>query len=282
MILGRWPSVLLFLAAAGLAVAGAAPHASARPRRPAARRQAGPDLAKLRADLESGDRGRILSALDAIAAWPNLARETAPLVNALLLRGASADACQRAIEVAGALAQPSSSLAIAPYVRHRIAALRRAAARALVRTGGPAAVQALRRALSSPDPTVRSLAAGELGALGALEALPDLFHALDHRVEEAAVSIGELCRPNECDRFEGYLGKVSFTAMTRGFDKIVFRAEADMPDAAKIRVVGRVRALGTPAAAHYLASVRSRWPRSWSPRVRRALDQAVHALGGGS
>ena len=85
--------------------------------------------------------------------------------------------------------------------------LRRAAVKALLKTKGPAAVKALRHALSDSDPMVRGIAATGLGTLKAKDAVPDLFVALDRKIAEAAASIGQLCAPSECEQLAGKLGR---------------------------------------------------------------------------
>ncbi len=136
--------------------------------------------------------------------------------------GASVKVLVRAIDVCGALKQQSSSAPIAPYFRHRTPDVRRAAVKALLKTRGPVAVKALRAALRSPDAQVRGISASGLGALGAKEALPDLFNALGHNVGEAAGSIGQLCSKKECEKFANLLGKHAFDIMTSGFDQNPF------------------------------------------------------------
>src|SRR3954465_2387 len=122
--------------------------------------------------LESGDEARALAALDEIELAGD--KRAAPLIDALLARGASSKLLVRAMGVAGALGKESSSAALAPYVKHRAAEVRRAAAQGLAPTKGGVAVQTLRDALRSNDAALRGTAAEGLGALGAKEAVPDL------------------------------------------------------------------------------------------------------------
>lgn len=238
------------------------------------------DVQKLKADLESGDADRIATALDAAAKAGDSA--AAPLVEALLHRGASAEVTVKALETLGALKQSSSSPAIAPYVQHRVPVVRRAATKALGKTKGAEAIKALRAALRSGDAQVRGIAAGNLGALGAKDALGDLFTALAHNVGEAAAAIGQLCEPKDCEKFAELTGKHPFDVMSSGFDQILFRAEKEMAEEQKIRIVGRLRELGTKEAGKYLADVKGRWPETWSKRVKQAIDAAVKATGGSS
>ena len=232
------------------------------------------DTKKVAADLASGDSSRIAAALAEL-----IAAAAAPAVEALLAKGSSTELTVKALEAAGALKQSSSSAKVAPYVRHRSESVRRAAAKALVKTKGPAAVSTLRHALRSRDAQVRGVAATGLGTLGAKEALPDLFKALAHSVPEAASSIGQLCEPSDCDKFAALTGKHQFDIMSSGFDQILFRPEKEVSDDQKIKVVGRLRELGTKEAGKYLAEVKGRWPEGWSKRVKQALEAAVKATG---
>jgi hypothetical protein len=109
----------------------------------------------------------------------------------------------------------------------------------------------------------------------------ELFVALDHRVGEAAASIGQLCVPEECDRLAGELGKLQFDVVTGGLDQVLFRPPTEINDDEKVKVIGRVRELGTKEANKFLHDVQTRWPKGWSPRVKQAIDQGVLATGGG-
>ncbi len=127
---------------------------------------------------------------------------------------------------------------------------------------------------------MRGLSATALGAMKAKEAVPELFVALDHRVEEAAASIGELCDPADCERLAGKLGSVPFDVMTGGLDQVLLRLPKDVDDETKIKIVGLVRELGTGEANEFLKDVQIKWPARSSPRVKQAIDQAVIATTG--
>lgn len=205
--------------------------------------------------------------------------EAAPVVSEVLAGGSSPKVLEEAMKTAGKLKAESLSAALAPYVQHRSEELRRAAARTLVRTRGPAATSALVLALRSGDAAVRGTAATGLGTLGAKEALPDLFRAFDHGVAEAGASIGQLCAPEECTRFEERTGKVAFDIMATGFDQILFRPASEVTDDDKLRLVGRLREIGTPDVGKFLADVGERWPKEWSKKVKQAIDAAARAVG---
>jgi hypothetical protein len=238
------------------------------------------DVAKLKKDLESGDKARIESALTAITEAGDAAAASA--VEAFLKKGANADLLVKALGAAAAMKQTSSSAAIAPYVKHRTADVRHAATKALLKTKGPDAVKALKQGLRSSDAVVRGLSATGLGSMGAKDALDDLFNALAHHVNEAAGAIGQLCSPESCEKFAKLTGKHAFDVMATGFDQILFRAEKDMPEDQKIKIIGRCRELGTKESGKYMVDVQSRWPKEWSKKVKQAIDAAVKATGGSS
>jgi HEAT repeat protein len=232
-------------------------------------------------DLKSGDTGKIRAALDEI----RLAGKTnggryAPQIAELLAKGLTLDLTSAAIDTLGDLESEATSASIAPYAHHRTPKVRQAAIRALAKTKGKAAVTTLRAALSDSDPMVRGLAATSLGSLKAKEAVPDLFNALDHKVNEAAVSVGQLCGPAECENLASRVGKVPFDVVTSGLDQALFRS--DLGEDNKIKIIGRLRELGTQEANRFLRDVTKRMVKEASPRLKQALEQAVAATGGGT
>ena len=224
--------------------------------------------------LESGDEARALGALDEIEQAAD--RRAAPLVEALLGRGASSKLLLRAIAVAGVLGAPSSSSALAPYVKHRSPEVRKAAAQGLARTKGSVAINALREALRGNDAALRSTAAEGLGTLGAKEAVPDLFVVLPKEVPEAAAAIGALCRGDECKRFVGLLGKLPFDVMESGFLPLLLRTDADAPDAAKLQLIEQLRRMATQKASALLSTALASYPANGNPKIRTAIDAAIH------
>lgn len=233
------------------------------------------------ADLKSGDAGKIRSALDEV----RLAGKTAgapfvaPIV-ALLEKGVTPQLAQAAIDTLGDLEAQPSSPAIAEYMQFRDVRVRQAAVKALAKTKGPAAVRALVKGLSDQDPMVRGVAANALGQMKAKAAVPDLFLALDHRVNEAATSIGMLCDAADCEKLGARIGKIPFDVVSSGVEQALFRS--DVGDDTKIKLVGRIRELGTQEANKFLRATTKKWPAKGSPRIKQALDQAVQATGGGS
>lgn len=230
--------------------------------------------------LKSSDLGQIKSALDDVRMSARGGAAAVPLIVDRLKTGLPTDLTKSAIETLGDTGNEGASEVLSWYSRQRNLDLRRAAIDALGKTRGPIAIKALRGALSDQDPTVRGLSATALGGMKATEAVPDLFVALDHRVEEAAASIGELCEPADCERLASKLGSVPFDVMTGGLDQVLLRPPKEVDDETKIKILGRIRELGTAEANQFLKDVQLKWPARTSPRVKQTIDQAVIATSG--
>lgn len=230
--------------------------------------------------LASKDPSAVAEGLALAKAGGAAAAAVAAPIEDLLRRGASQAVTKAAIEALGAIGSTSSSAVLRSYLRHRAPEVRRSAVRALGSTKGPEAVAAFKEGLRMDDGMVRGFSATGLGNLGAGDALGDLFLALDHNVTEAAAAIGQLCAPADCEKFAGKTGKIGFDVMTSGFDPILFRTPS-LPEEALIKLVGRLRELGTPEAARYLADVKERWPAGGSRKVKQALESAVTSIPGG-
>ncbi len=260
-----------------LALAVVPAGANGQPRK----KPAGPAAAALPRDtikrLKSGDQAQVKSALDDVRMSAKDGAAAVPAVAELLKQGLPRALTITAIETLGDTENEGASEALGWYARHRDPGIRRAAVTALGRTRGPAAAKTLRAALSDPDPAVRGLSATGLGSLKARDAVPDLFAALGHKVNEAAASIGQLCAGPECDQLAGKLGSVPFDVVTSGLDQVLFRGGADVDDDLKVKIVGRVRELGTAEANHFLRDVQGKWGPTGSARVKQAIDQAVLA-----
>ncbi|MET0793367.1 MAG: HEAT repeat domain-containing protein [Polyangiaceae bacterium] len=224
--------------------------------------------------LESGDEARALAALDEVELAAD--KRAAPLIDALLARGASRTLLLRAMGVAGVLGKEASSSALAPYVKHRAPDVQLAAVQALAHTKGSIAVQALREALRGSVPALRGAAARGLGALGAKEAVPDLFVVLPKEVPEAAGAIGVLCSAEECRRFVGLLGKLPFDVMESGFLPLLLRTGTDVPNGVKLQLIEQLRRMATQKANALLSTALATYPENGEPKIRSAIDAALH------
>ena len=250
-------------------------------KKPATAAPAPIDVKPIVTKLKTGDETKIKEALDEARLAGPTGAAAAPAVAEVLTRGLSLPLTQSAIETLGDLESDAGSPALSQYASHRNAKVRRAAVKALTRTKGAAASTALKRSLSDSDAVVRGTAASGLGALKAKDAVAELFIALDHRVNEAAVSIGQLCTVEQCEQLAGKLGKIPFDVVTGGLDQVLFRPAADVSDDAKVKIIGRIREQGTIEGNKFLKDVQKRAVTA-SPRVKQAIDQAVSATAGGA
>jgi hypothetical protein len=265
-------AALLILLSAGLA---ALPLSAQKPA-PAPAAGAKLDTARLKRALETGDEPAKIAALAELAQAPKaMAPQASTLVGELLSRGASVAVLEKALETAQKLAQPSSSPAIVPYVRHRNPVIRRAAANALASTGGPAAVTALRALLRANDPAMRRLAASALAGLGATEAVEDLFLVLGKDVPGGALAIGQLCKPSECQRLVDMLGKLPMDIMLSGLEPLLLRPDSEIPEAFKLELLERLRKLQTEMVSVFLRTVLARFPKDGNVRVRAGIEAAA-------
>lgn len=233
--------------------------------------------------LLSGNEGKIQEALDDVRMVGPRASAAVPTLSDVLGRGLSPALTLAAIETLGDVESEAGSRVLSQYATHRDVKFRRAAVKALLRTKGAVAGEALTHALSDSDAVVRGTAASGLGSLKIKSAVDELFVALDHRVNEAAASIGQLCSGAQCDKLLDKLGKLPFDVVTTGLEQMLFRPTVEMSDDAKVKVIGNVRELGTIEANKFLRDVQKRASSAgMSPRVRQAVDQAVLATSGGA
>jgi HEAT repeat protein len=268
-------AALLLAASASVSAAPpkAGPAKGAKPAAPIAAPRSKLDLPSLQKSLESGDEAQVLAALDTITKSGDPAG--APLVGALLGRGADVKALSRAIDALGILAQPSSGAALAPYAQHRTPELRRAALRALIATKSPLAGDVLRRALHGSDASQRAIAARGLGQLNVRAAVPELFSVLPKDVAEAAQSLGQLCVGAECEKFMDLLGRLRFEVMESGIVPILLRPQVDVPDELKLKLIERLRRMATKPANQLLQTALASFPADGSPKVKQGLERAL-------
>jgi hypothetical protein len=233
------------------------------------------ELAGAIARVKSGDEADVAKGLAEIRAAGAKGVPAAEAVAARLARGLTMSLTEAAIETLADLGSEAGSAAIAKHSLHRNAKIRAAAVRALSRTRGPLAAKVLKKALSDPDPAVRGAAASGLGSVQARDAVPMLMVALERHVGEAAASIGQLCVRDQCAALADKLGALPFVIVTPGLDAMLTRPAADVPDELKVKIVGRIRALGTAESTNFLEDVRARFPKTGSPAVQKALDDSL-------
>jgi len=251
-----------------------APPAARAPRSPA--KPARLDEAAVAADLARPET--IARGLAALHAAGPAAKKLAPLVEELLVRGLPPDLAVTAIAALGSIGAQSSSAAIAPYMSHRSAAVREAAAEALSNTRGPQAAAALAAGLRSGDATVRDLSAKGLRFAGDGDSVPDLLRALDRGELGAAPSIGALCEADQCkELLQRWELVVRWERIVPGAQAKVLGAmlarRPRLPDALLLLAVERARASESPSTKEYLRSMKK--SRDLSPRVRKLVEAAA-------
>lgn len=227
-------------------------------------------IAAVTAELASPDT--LAAGLADVEAAGPTAKKLAPRVEELLAKGLKADLTVRAIAALGAIGSTSSSPVIAPYVRHRAADIRKAAALALARTSGPDAAIALRRALRSSDPEVRSIAASGLGRAGDAQSIPDLALALDRGIQEAGPSIAALCTDADCAGVTSRMSKLALDKQQAVLEAML-RRKPVLPEAIVLGVIEQVRGASGEARKTYFSSLHRSFRGSLA--VSKALDAAA-------
>jgi len=200
-----------------------------------------------------------------------------PQIAELLRSGLPSPLTVAALQAIGDTESPAATDVLTWYAHHRDATVRRSAVGALAKTRGPEVTQALRAALSDSDPGVRGIAASALGGLRATDAVTDLFLALDRDVSEAAASIGQLCSPTDCEKLAARLGRIPFDVVTSGLSEVLFRPPAEINSALKVKIVERLRDVGTAEAHKFLKEMQERWPAHGSQEVKQAIDAGASA-----
>ncbi|MBK7397380.1 MAG: HEAT repeat domain-containing protein [Myxococcales bacterium] len=242
------------------------------------------DVKAVSSTLASGNVAEIDAALTNIrmAGKEGGKGATAPLA-ARLKNGLPKELLKKALETIGELEDPAAAESCEAYLAHRDPEVRLAAVRCLGGAKGPAATKALRVALADLDVRVHGLAATLLGEAKAAEAVPELVVALDKGVNEAAVSIGQLCEgkagsDKSCDALTERLKSKPLDVIASGLQQVLTRK--DVPDDYKKNIIKVVRELSSAKAREVLESVKKGYPKDGSKAVLDALDKAIKDLEG--
>lgn len=252
-------------AATSSSTAKAAP--AAKPAKPA--KPAKLDPAKVAEDLARPET--VAVGLAAVVSAGPAAKKLAPRIEELLSKGLPPEPAVTALDALGAIGAPGSSAVIAPYVKHRSAAVRAAAAHALARTGGPGAEGALRAALRSTDAALRVVAAFGLGSVGGRESVPDLLRALDLGVNDAAPSIAALCEGARCDELLTRSEKLPADTR-RAALRALLRRKPALPDDVLLRAIEKAKASEGASAKGVFQDLKASF--KGSSRVRAVLEAA--------
>lgn len=217
--------------------------------------------------LQSESPDEVRLGLESLGA-ANHVRAVAPLA-ARIRAGLPPDLLDAAVLALTVLGKPEAGPVLFELLRHRRAEVRIASVDALVATRPRGAEAALIAALSDADSNVRSAAAVGLGQVGGEASIDALFHALDRNILEASTAIGQLAPPAAMERLVGYLGRVPFDALTPAFAELF--ARANVPERAKLQLIGRLEELATPEVKIYLADLAESFPPG---NLQRAAEEA--------
>jgi len=198
-----------------------------------------------------------------------------PPLTARIERGLPRPLLEAAVETLGVLANPAAGPILFRLADHRVPSVRLAALQAIVSCRPRGADAALIAALGDLDPRVRGAAAIGLGELGASGSLDALFHAFDRGVIESVTSIGQLADAAATDRLLGYLERVPLDSINPGLNEIF--ARADVSNAIKLRIVGRLGELATPEVRTYLSDLSAALPDAGG-ELGRAIQDAMSRI----
>ncbi|MEC7518993.1 MAG: HEAT repeat domain-containing protein [Myxococcota bacterium] len=239
------------------------------------RRRGNPELDAAVEQLGADDRDQVRAGLETLGLMGDPGA-VAP-ISERIRRGLPPDLLDIAVDTLTILGRAEAGPILFELARHRRAGIRLKAVQGVVATRPRGAARVLVAALSDTDETVRAAAAEGLGTLGAREGIDDLFHALDRRVPNAAMAIGQLARPAEVDRFLGYLGQLPFDQVTPALSEILHRD--DLAERAKLAVVHRLTELATPEVRTFLEDYVSGLDPDDRSQVRRAAEDAIPRIG---
>lgn len=240
------------------------------------------DMKEITAALESSDASRIETALVNVrmAGKDGGGKAATALVVQRLKNGLPRELLKKALDTLTDVEDPEATEGCALYMAHRDPDIRLSALKCLGEAASPEAVLAIRAALGDVDPRVHSTAATLLGETKATAAVPDLIVALDKGVNEAAVSIGQLCdaKAGECDQLLNRMKSKPLDVISSGLQQIL--ARKDVPDDYKKKIITQVRELASAKAREFLEGVKKTWPPNGSKVVGEALDKAIKDLEG--
>lgn len=199
----------------------------------------------------------------------------APLVEAALGGGTDAEV-DAAIDALRERADEAAAPALVSLTQHRRLGARRRAYLALASLRGPAARDAVSAGLSDADASIRSLCARALGEMGAHEALPRLFLALERGVHDATRSIGSLASEADLTRYHTHLERVPLGAMLEGYGRIVRRA--DLSWALKQDILHRLFEVSGLEVRGFLVQWHRELPASAPVALREDLERSIRRI----
>ncbi|MCA9583071.1 MAG: HEAT repeat domain-containing protein [Myxococcales bacterium] len=255
-----------------------------------------PRDAKDAAKGEVSDRTPTLADLDRIAQGlasddPDTVREAIELLSiidhpkvvpplAAFLRGGPPDALtHRAVDALGGLAHPSSLGVLEELTRHRRAAVRRRAYRAIAGIRAPGVRVLVETGLSDSDTGVRQIAAQGLGDMGARESVDALLLAFDKGVEEAGIALGKVGDGESVARFGESLGTKRLRVMLGGYREYLGRR--DIPLGIKNDIVTRLGEVAGPVVRAFLQEYQGTLSKTTPKKHRILVDDIIARIPAG-
>jgi hypothetical protein len=260
------------LAALGVNVS-AGPALAAPTKQSKARTQA--SLEEVAVMLSSPDEDEVRTALETAATLPP--GDIIAMLDDRVRAGLSRVLLDVAIDSLLLLDDPASAPLLIDLAHHRRPEVRVRALEVLGRLKASHSEAMLVRGLSDLSPEVRTAAANALADSGARESMAPLTRALEHGVDAAGRALGRLAKPAEVVPLLAYIEKLPVSQVTPLIEALL--ARRDVPEADKLLAVQRVSALPGDDASTGLTALLSLLPPDASPRVRKALTEAVAAKG---
>jgi hypothetical protein len=237
---------------------------------------AGPpqSVAKLSADLASGDATKTTAAIDALGARGG---HDALAALAAYVRGGQPDAlADRALTALGAARNAEALEVLQTMTRHRRASARIAVFGSIARIPGERANALLADGLRDSDAGVRGVCARTLGERRARSQIEPLFRAFERGVPEAAVAVGRLATASELPRFHARLGQAPVQNMLGGYEQLLLRA--DIGEATKLDVIARLGEVASLSVKRFLERMQVEPSFKTQPRVQRSLADTAHRI----
>jgi HEAT repeat protein len=237
-------------------------------------RRAAPEVQAAIAQLASNDRMELRGAIEQLGLLGDPAGVT-PIVERVR-RGLPQDVLDAALDALTVLGRPEAGPLFIELLSHRRPAVRLKAVAGIVGCRPRGGDRALADALADSDALVRSAAAQGLGAIGATSAMDALFNAFDRRIDGAGPAIARLARPEDVERFLGYVGQLPFDVLTPALQEMLLRDE--LAERARLSIVHRLSELATPEVRNILSSYLAALPEGEGGQVRRAAEDAVRRI----
>lgn len=235
---------------------------------------AGAPVAKLSADLASGDATKTAAAIDALGERGG--HDAVAALAAFIRAGQPDPLADRALTALGAARSPEALDALAAMMRHRRAGARIAVFGSIARIPGERANALLAEGLRDSDAGVRGVCARNLGERRARSQIEPLFRAFERGVPEAAVAVGRIAVASELARFHARLGQAPVQNMLGGYEQLLLRADID--EATKLDIVARLGEVASLSVKRFLERMQVDPSFKTQARVQRSLVDTARRI----